>query len=65
MTMETKQEPLPNTAVADAGSLNEPHPDVEKDISPSAEPARKVQGLAVHYTSHLQASQSFSAMHLD
>jgi hypothetical protein len=53
MTMETKQEPLPNTAVADAGSLNEPHPDVEKDIPPSAEPARKVQGLAVHYTSHL------------
>ena len=65
MTMETKQEPAPNATVADAEALNEPHPDVEKDILPSAEPARKVQGLAVHYTTHLQASRSFSAMHVD
>ena len=57
VTMETKQEPLPSTVVAGLGSVNDPHSDIEKDLSPAAaEPARKVQGLAVLFTSSRSSS---------
>ena len=67
--MKSEQETPPTVALADADSprLSKEMPtlDVEKDASsPPAEPARKVQGLAVHYMSSSSLSELSYHAHL-